>query len=94
MMSLEILRTPVNLLRFRRVHFAGDEIKATAPESGVKSPFVVDFTDLDGQAVPIEQLEEAREVEGLSEAEFYKRGVVLGDEAWGVIEAWIDNAER
>lgn len=50
--------------------------------------FIVDFTDWKGSVVPLEVLEKVRVMENMSEAEWDKRGVVISDAGWAIVEAW------
>jgi hypothetical protein len=46
------------------------------------------FTDYNGMAVPLEVIERMRQVEGVTEDQWDRRGVEVGAQAWKVLTDW------
>lgn len=51
-------------------------------------PGWINMTDYRGSAVPMEVLQEMRMQEGIDEAEWKGRGMLVGSSSWAVLTAW------
>lgn len=52
------------------------------------NPIWQDFTDFNGEVVPLDVIFRMKEMEESSDKEWNRRGVVVGDKAWEILQEW------
>lgn len=62
-------------------------ISGSPPKDGFL-PTWQDFTDYNGKLVPLDIIARMKEMEGSSEKEWNRRGVVVGDKSWEILLDW------
>lgn len=68
-------------------------IKQMQGVTHVSQPFFQDFTFYQGEVVPLEVINRMKEVEGISVMAYWdRRGVQVGEAAWGVIRLWQESS--
>lgn len=72
----------------RMIYTAPDGTTRATIFARQKSSSYYHYTDLNGEAVPLEVMEQMRMVEGRKDSYWQGRQIPVGARAWGVIEDW------
>jgi hypothetical protein len=79
---------------FIRYQPEGEEFQRKKYFKHLAEPVWQDWTDYRGAVVPLEIIKGMREAEGVSEADWQGRGIVVGEKGWAVLTEWYQTTSK